>query len=90
MKNLIILLSEGILKSSVELDVNINPNDQTLTMDKKMIEQVIINLIKNAVHAVRDHINPKISIRGYSLDGRYFISIEDNGEGIPFNTLDYG
>jgi nitrogen fixation/metabolism regulation signal transduction histidine kinase len=88
-QNIIVLLKEGIIKSNIDLVVNIDPKDQVLVIDKKMMEQVIINLIKNAVHSLTDRINPQIKINGYEERGRYLMSIEDNGCGIPFNTLDY-
>jgi len=87
--NLIVLLKEGVLSNKIELVVSIVPKDQVLVMDKKMMEQVVINLIKNSVHSLNSKQNPKIIIKGQPVEGRYLISIEDNGCGIPFNTLDY-
>lgn len=57
-------------------------------IDKNQIKQVTINLIENAIEAVKEEIaEPEISINITLItktDGRYFqLSIKDNGKGIP-------
>lgn len=51
------------------------------------INQVFMNIINNAVHALADHIDqitdPKITIRTHSHMDHVVIEIEDNGPGMP-------
>ncbi|WP_144607203.1 sensor histidine kinase [Algoriphagus algorifonticola] len=51
------------------------------------INQVFMNIINNAVHALSDHIDtvkdPKIEIRTRSLGDHVVVEIEDNGPGMP-------
>ncbi|MFT5773525.1 MAG: two-component system NtrC family sensor kinase, partial [Algoriphagus sp.] len=51
------------------------------------INQVFMNIINNAVHALADHIetikDPKISIRTSATLDHIRIEIEDNGPGMP-------
>jgi signal transduction histidine kinase len=51
------------------------------------INQVFMNIINNAVHALSDHIDtikdPKIEIRTRSLGDSVVVEIEDNGPGMP-------
>jgi hypothetical protein len=51
------------------------------------INQVFMNIINNAVHALSDHIDtvkdPKIEIRTKSLGDHVVVEIEDNGPGMP-------
>ena len=54
-----------------------------------MVEQILLNIIKNAVHALDNHSSPKLVISAYEEDGRKLIEVEDNGTGIPFNMIDY-
>jgi nitrogen fixation/metabolism regulation signal transduction histidine kinase len=53
-----------------------------LDIDRGLIEQVLINLIKNAAEALTETPNPSISINLNSSNG-IIISIADNGPGIP-------
>ena len=57
--------------------------------DVELIEQVIINLLKNAIEAAREVDNPTIEIRATKTnEGKTFIEVQDNGKGIPQEVLD--
>jgi len=86
---ILVLLKNNILKAEIDICVSIDPKDLVVYMDKKMIEQVMINLIKNAVHSLEDHLHPKITITSQQNEDRILIIVEDNGCGIPFNMLDH-
>ena len=83
------LLRHNILNEKIEISISVNPPGLLAYMDKKMIAQVLINLIKNAVHSLEDQLNPKIMIDAEQNDDRMSITVQDNGCGIPFNVLDY-
>ncbi len=83
------LLKNSFLHQSIKLNVRIEPGNLKILMDKKMISQVLINLLKNAAYAFSDHPNPKIKLTSEQANDRTLIIIEDNGCGIPFNMLDY-
>jgi nitrogen fixation/metabolism regulation signal transduction histidine kinase len=83
------LLKDSFLNHSIEINVKIDPGDLKIYMDKKMIAQVLINLLKNSAHALSERVNPKINLTSVLLNDRSLIVIEDNGCGIPFNMLDY-
>jgi nitrogen fixation/metabolism regulation signal transduction histidine kinase len=60
-----------------------------LEADEQMIEQVLINLVKNAQEAVRDNKKPEINLSCYTdPDGRICLSVKDNGEGIQPDKLE--
>ncbi len=68
----------------VQFSSNVDPATLELTADQEMIEQVLINLLLNAFHAVRQ--NPEGAVRLASfLDkrGHVIIDVIDNGPGIP-------
>jgi two-component system, NtrC family, nitrogen regulation sensor histidine kinase NtrY len=83
------LIRQGQPAGNVEMVVDVRPSGLAILMDKKMVEQILINLIKNAVYALDDHSSPRIVFRAYEEEGRKLIEVSDNGSGIPFNILDY-
>jgi signal transduction histidine kinase len=52
-----------------------------------MIEQVLINLIKNAVEAIGNQENGKIKLIGKYSDNTVLIEVHDNGPGIIKEAL---
>lgn len=70
--------------SDVEIDLQVEPETLEVTADPHLIEQVLINLIKNAFRALEDQPEPRrILLRG-SMDagGTVLIQVADNGPGI--------
>ena len=56
--------------------------------DQEMLEQVLINLVKNAAEALEDCNNPEIKLLCYSdTDRNLCLTVSDNGEGIPADRL---
>ena len=63
--------------------------DITLHADEALIEQLLINLLKNSMEALNDTNQPLIRIEVFqSEEGSIIIKIKDNGKGIPTNELD--
>ena len=56
--------------------------------DVKMLDQVLINLIRNAQSAVKDHEDPLIRIFGSKRKFGIQLRISDNGVGIPADKID--
>lgn len=52
--------------------------------DKSLIEQILINLVKNALDATQDVPHPKIELSaGINTEGKTYLQVSDNGTGIP-------
>ncbi len=75
------LFKAELLKAQITLKIEIEKGLQ-IRMDRKLIEQVLINLITNARHALESTESPTISIKAHSNIRSKFISIHDNGMGI--------
>lgn len=83
------LLKKGLFIENIEVKLEIKPSDLVFFMDRKMVEQILLNVLKNAAYALADHSSPRITLRCYENEGNKIIEVEDNGTGIPFNILDY-
>ena len=87
--NVIPLMEEEIKQSSINFSIDLSNDDMRFSADEELLEQVIINLIKNAIHALDGSPNPQITIKGYlNKRGRVTIQVIDNGEGILPEVLD--
>ena len=76
------LLQAQLTKENIKLVCEVTDVDD-LTIDASQIEQVIINLVKNATYALQDCKDPLIEIKAYIKDGKKVIEVTDNGAGIP-------
>ncbi|MFT5515095.1 MAG: two-component system nitrogen regulation sensor histidine kinase NtrY [Rhodothermales bacterium] len=77
------LLDTELSSAGIHLVATVSPDDLQLTADQQLIEQVLINLIKNAVQAVAGVDDPQIKLEAF-IDKRSHavIRVEDNGHGI--------
>jgi two-component system, NtrC family, nitrogen regulation sensor histidine kinase NtrY len=83
------LLRETLREKGIELQIEIEPQGMELEADVEQIEQVLLNLILNAIQALEGIASPHIRLAA-SIDeqGRERILVEDNGPGIPDTILD--
>jgi two-component system nitrogen regulation sensor histidine kinase NtrY len=78
-----ILLNHEIKTNNIEFIVNINPQNLALSIDPELIQQVLINLIKNAVQALETRENKIIELLAYQDEKNNTLFIlKDNGPGI--------
>ena len=77
------LMKNQIEESKVLFNIRIQPESLEITADPEMLEQVLINLIINALHAVREASLPEITITAnLDIQGRVVLIVWDNGTGI--------
>ncbi len=77
------LMSEQIDALNVSLQVAVHPAPLELDVDPGQIEQVLINLVKNALEAVSGTSEPAVFIAAkMDITGRPLIAVSDNGSGI--------
>jgi two-component system nitrogen regulation sensor histidine kinase NtrY len=83
------LMQPTLDKKNIGLEVILRDPFLMLEADSGLIEQVLINLLLNAIDAVKDKSDPKIVIAvESSLNGKTTIKIADNGVGIKEELLD--
>jgi PAS domain S-box-containing protein len=81
-------LRPEIKHSSIEIDTRFMPGSLHMNSDSKLLEQVVVNLLTNAIHAVREKHGDKgrVVIRTLKTDSEVEIRFEDNGAGIPMEN----
>lgn len=62
--------------------------DLMITADRSQVEQVLINLVKNAVEATSGVIRPEISVSAGKSNQQVIIRVADNGTGILPEVMD--
>lgn len=68
------------------VEINIPDDVVVIPMDAILIEQVIINILENAIHHAEGF--TKLSLRVFTIDKKAIFEIADNGCGIPRDKLD--
>ncbi len=83
------LMQANIQKKAITFEQKIEPATLELAADPELIEQVLINLLLNALHAVEGQKNAEIYLDA-RLDGRgrIVIQVKDNGPGITEENLE--
>jgi len=82
------LMRNEIKKAGIEFLVKLESNHLTVEADEEMIEQVLINLIKNAIEACQETKLAKVELKTRYLDEHILIEVTDNGPGIIGEALD--
>lgn len=87
--NLHQLMAPTFEQKGIELEIILKDTDLMLEADPSLIEQVLINLIVNAIEAVKDQLEPRIILSAEQpLNKKVILKVADNGPGIPEEVLD--
>ena len=81
------LIGPELRKRGIVFDVKV-PRDGTAKFDRALVEQGVINLIKNAADAVADIAEPVIELVGMCDADALIIQVSDNGGGIEDDLLE--
>ncbi|MCK9423459.1 MAG: ATP-binding protein [Bacteroidales bacterium] len=84
------LLQEKLEKLKIQHELKIEPRVTNLTGDKKMLTQVVINIMNNAMEALEEiQENRKIKVTvSFSSQSRSIIRISNNGPSIPEEIIE--
>jgi two-component system, NtrC family, nitrogen regulation sensor histidine kinase NtrY len=87
--NLNQLMQPTFEQKNIELDIILRETDLSIQADASLLEQVLINLIVNAIEAVKDQSEPKIVMSAeHGTNKKVLIKVADNGPGIPEEVLE--
>jgi two-component system, NtrC family, nitrogen regulation sensor histidine kinase NtrY len=76
------LLKPEFKKTSIQFSYKSDSEHLTIQADEEMIEQVLINLIKNAIEALDNVPHAKIELIGTYNENSVILEVTDNGPGI--------
>jgi nitrogen fixation/metabolism regulation signal transduction histidine kinase len=88
-----LLMGQECMKHNIALTINLNPESLIVTADAELIQQVLINLIKNSIQALQAQgkNNPQKQITLIAQQDnncRPIISVRDNGPGIAKEAME--
>jgi two-component system, NtrC family, nitrogen regulation sensor histidine kinase NtrY len=88
-ENLHHLMQPTLEQKEIEMEIILKDPDLVLEADTNLIEQVLINLVVNAIEAVKDKEDGRIVLSGYIASTRKtVIKVSDNGSGMSEEVMD--
>jgi signal transduction histidine kinase len=87
-ENLYQLMEPTLDKKSIEMDIVLKDPGLTVDVDPSLIEQVLINLVVNAIEALKDRPHATIVLSAAFVNKKVAIKVADNGSGIPGDVLE--
>ena len=82
------LLLESDISNHIKIIISAYPENLTLVADYSQLEQVLINLINNAVAALANEKNGIIQLKAIYSESGTIIHVEDNGVGISGDIIE--
>jgi two-component system nitrogen regulation sensor histidine kinase NtrY len=83
------LMRPTLEKKHIELEIILRDPALAIEADLNLIEQVLINLLVNAIEAVKDREHPLLTLSAEILsNGKTLVKVADNGLGMPTELLD--
>jgi nitrogen fixation/metabolism regulation signal transduction histidine kinase len=83
LKSIYHLMQPSLAQKGIRLEAKTDNSAVVVSIDRNLIEQVVINFITNASHAVKDKKDPFIILYSGASDETPFLTVTDNGCGIP-------
>ena len=88
LQEVIQLLQTDLTRSGVLWKLSVKPETLTIKADAGQIQQVLINLIKNASESFSQQTDRLITLSAYQNDNLAIIEVQDNGDGIEPEAID--
>jgi nitrogen fixation/metabolism regulation signal transduction histidine kinase len=82
------LLMESSISDNIQIIVSVSPKDLAIEADYAQVEQILINLIKNASEALAGKEKGIIHLKASEVGDGTVIKVEDNGTGISGDIIE--
>lgn len=81
--NLKQLMQPTLAQKGIQLDINIKEQDISLQADPNLLDQALINLLVNAIEALKEQPDPLITLSAsVAADDKIVVKVADNGKGM--------
>ena len=88
-ENLYNLMRPSLEKKNIELEIILRDPKLSIEADLHLVEQVLINLLVNAIEAVKESSNPRIVLSSEMLaNQKIAVKVADNGTGMPTELIE--
>jgi two-component system C4-dicarboxylate transport sensor histidine kinase DctB len=81
------LLAAPIRQAAVRISNDVGPEPIMVRANKVRLEQVMVNLLQNALEALEGRMEPQIILDSRSSRDRILLSITDNGPGLSHEAM---
>lgn len=81
------LMSPQAAAAGIKCHSELQNRKLSIKADRKMVEQVLINLVGNAMHAMEEQQGGEISLTAEVQETQVMLQVQDNGPGIPEDIL---
>ncbi len=86
--NLHQLMQPTLEQKNIDLEIILRETDLAFEADPSLMEQVLINLIVNAIEAVKEQEHPRIILSAETAGKKVILKVADNGVGMPEELID--
>ena len=86
--NLIETIQQLITPGGIRFTYSVYPSRLILNADKEMVEQLLINLLKNAHEACEGMTDKKVELKAEMVGDAVHLTVKDNGQGISPEAMD--
>lgn len=80
------MMSKRAKLDNIEIELDLDSSTPKVFVNATELEQVLVNLINNSLHAMKTGGKITVSLRGFEMYAE--LSVKDNGHGIPQKNLD--
>lgn len=89
LQRIVSIYREQFSKEEVNISIHCEDEGMIISMDERLIEQVLINLVKNAMEALKETEQPGITFSAEKKGDEILLMVSDNGSGISSEQLDH-
>jgi two-component system nitrogen regulation sensor histidine kinase NtrY len=83
------LMQPTLNQKGIEMEIILKDPELMVDLDTNLIEQVLINLIVNAIEAVKEGDNPRIILSaGIAANNKVTVKVSDNGTGMTEEVME--
>jgi len=81
------ILNPALKKGRVNIDIQITPKDLEVRGNHVLLQQVLVNLVSNAIQAMDGDDTREIEMKCCPWEDRVLIYVEDTGPGVPAEII---